>query len=178
MPGIQKLLILTLGIHICLVLATIYLTNLGETPYYGGSAGFLPSTGDSAHPYDRFSAWLAGGGDQLNDPGDQGGIAILQWIVRKPLCMSVSFVRWLIILTTFSYEVIQLIPTGGFGGWFKILIHLVGVFLTGLLAQAGVRFAIQAGVFSNIYMMGMVLGISTVGIVSTALNAGGVFSCG
>ena len=46
-----------------------------------------------------------------------------------------------------------------------------GVFLSGRLMQSGVRFAIQAGVFSHTYMMG--LGVSAVGIVSTVLNARG-----
>ncbi len=178
MTGIQKLFILTLGIHVCLVLATIYLTNMGDVPYYGGSTGFLPGTGDGANAYDQFTGWLLGGGYRPGDPGNQVGIPLLGWIIAKPLCGMVSAVRWLIILTTFNYDVVQLIPTGGFGGWFKMLIHLVGVFLTGAVMNALVRFGIQAGVFSNVYVMGAIGVVSVIGIGATALNAGGAFSCG
>lgn len=178
MPGVLKLLILTVFIHVALTGGNIYVMNMGETPYYGGPTGFLPGSSDSAHPYDAFSSWLSGGGDRLNDPGDQGGIAILQWIVRKPLCGMVNLVRVMITLTIFHYDVIQLIPTAGFGGWVKILVHLLGALLTAGLMSALVAFAVRAGVFSNIYILGLVLGVAALGIVATLLNAGGVFGCG
>lgn len=178
MPGILKLLVLTLVIHVALTGATIYLANAGDTPYYGGSTGFLPGTGDDQHPYDQFSGWLSGGGSRLNEPAQEGGIGILRWIVDTPMCGMVFIVRGLITLTIFHYDVVQLIPTDGFGGWFKILLHLLGALLTGALMSTMVAFAIRAGVFSNVYLMGIILGIAVVGIAASALNAGGVFSCG
>ena len=181
MPGVIKLTVVAAILHIALMGSTIFLQNwgTGATPFYGGNTGFLPATGDSAHPYDKFSAWLAGGGTRLNDPGDQGGIGILQWIVRKPLCGMVGVVKSLISLTTLhAYDVIQLIPTEGFGGWFKILVHMIGALLSAALMSVLVAFAIRTGVFSNVYTMGLVLGVAALGVVSTLLNAGGVFSCG
>lgn len=179
MPGIIKLLVVAVILHSALMGADIFLDNIASsTAHYGGQTGFLPATGDRDHAYDQFTAWLGGGGSQLADPGDQGGIAILQWIVRTPLCGMIGIIRFLVSLTILNYDVVRLIPSDGFGNWFKILVNIVGALLNGTLMSVVVRFAIQAGVFSNVYLMGLVLGIAVIGAVATALNAGGIFGCG
>lgn len=179
MPGVLKLRTIATILHISLMGATIYLQNWGDaTPFYGGATGSLPSTGDGNHPYDWFSAWLSGGGTRLDDPGDQGGIQILGWIISGPLCGMVVIVKALLSLTILHYDVVQLISTDGFGGWFKILIHMVGAYLSISLMSRLVAFAIRAGVFSNVYIMGAIGLVSVLGIAATALNVGGIFSCG
>ncbi len=179
MQGINRLVAVALIVHVSLFVATIFLTNVvQDTPFFGGSAGFLPTTGDSAGAYDRFSAWISGNQGNMNEPSDQGGIAILQWIVRGPLCTSVTIVKFLLAVTVLKYGVIDLISSDGFGLWFKTAVHLVGGFMNIALVSILVRFAIQAGVFSNIYIMAALGLMSVVGIVSTLLNAGGAFSCG
>ena len=63
MISLVPLFVAALIVHAGLTLASIFLANLGDVlPFYGGATGFLPSTGDDAHAYDKFSAWLAGGG--------------------------------------------------------------------------------------------------------------------
>ena len=179
MQGINRLIAVALIVHVTLFVSTIFLTNaLQEMPYFGGNSGFLPSTGNSSEPYDRFSNWISGNQGGMSEPSDQGGIAILQWIVRGPLCSSVSIVKFLIALTVLKYGVIDLISSDGFGLWFKTAVHLVGGLMNIALVSILVRFAIQAGVFSNIYLMAALGLMSVIGIVASLLNAGGAFSCG
>ena len=90
----------------------------------------------------------------------------------------VGIVKALLSLTILHYEVVQIISTDGFGGWFKILIHMAGAYISISLMSHLVAFAIRAGVFSNVYIMGAVGLVSLLGIAATALNAGGIFSCG
>ena len=46
----------------------------------------------SNNSYDQFSAWLSGGGrDQdFEEPNAEGGIAILGWIIKGPVCSTVG----------------------------------------------------------------------------------------
>lgn len=179
MQGLNRLVAMALIVHVTLFVSTIFLTNALQTmPYFGGNSGFLPSTGDGNNAYDRFSSWISGNEGSMSEPSDEGGIAILQWIVRGPMCSSVTIVKFLIALTVLKYGVIDLISSAGFGLWFKIAVHLVGFLLNIALVNVLVRFAIQAGVFSNIYIMAAIGLMSIIGIVATMLNAGGAFSCG
>ena len=168
MAGLNKILIVAVIVHVALFGATIFLTNaIADMPYYGGDHGFLPSTGDSKNAYDQFSAWLSGGGrDQdFEEPNAEGGIAILGWIIKGPVCSTVGIVKFMLSMTILKYGIIDLIPNVGFGLWFKNVIHLVG-------------FAVRAGVFSNIHLMVALGLISAFAIVSTLLDAGGALSCG
>ena len=179
MTNLIPLFIFSAILHITIWGAGIFLTNLGDTPFYGGATGFLPSTGDAAHPYDTFSAWLAGGGPSgVDQPSDEGGISIFRWIVVTPLCGMVSLIKTIISLGILNYDLVQLLPSDGFGNWIKIIINCVGALITLTLFARLVEFAIRAGVFSNIYMMGLVLGVAAVGVVAALLNAGGALSCG
>ncbi len=149
-------------------------------PFYGGSTGFLPSTGDDTHAYDVFSAWLSGGGPTVADPGDQGGIGVLAWAVRTPpLCGMVSVVKFIISLAILHlYDAIQIILSDGFGNWFKIIIHVLGALIAiGLIARI-VDIAVRAGVFSNQYLLILILGVSIIGSLATVLDASGGLSCG
>ena len=180
MIGLNQLLAVMLIVHVALFGSTIFLQNSSsDTAYYGGPHGFLPSSGDSASAYDRFSSWLVGDSRaQLDDPGETGGLAILQWIVRTPLCGTVGAVKTLISVTILKYGLVDSIPNEGFGMWVKVVIHLIATFIHSAGLNMLVRFAIQAGVFSNVYIMGAIGLISAFGIVATLLNAGGAFSCG
>jgi len=180
MAGINRILAVTIIIHVGLFGSTLYLDNSAtDTPFYGGAHGFLPSTGDSANAYDRFSGWLAGGGRQdMSDPGELGGIELLGWIVSGPLCGMASAVKFLISAGILNYGLITLIPNEGFGLWFKMIVNLAAAFVHIGILSSLVGFAIRAGVFSNVYLMVGIGLISAFGIVATLLNAGGAFSCG
>ena len=180
MISLVPLFMAALIIHIALMVASIFLANLGDVlPFYGGSTGFLPSTGDDTHAYDVFSAWLSGGGPAVDDPGDRGGIGVLAWAVRTPLCGMVSVVKFIISLATLHlYDAIQVIPSDGFGNWFKIIIHVLGALIAiGLIARI-VDIAVRAGVFSNQYLLILILGVSIIGSLATVLDASGGLSCG
>ena len=181
MTGLNKLIAITIIVHVAVFGATILLQNaVSETPYYGGNTGFLPSTGDSNHAYDQFSGWLSGGAqeEEVDDPESGSIIDTLKWIVLGPLCSTVSIVKFLISFTIIKYGFIDDIPNMGFGLWFKTVIHVVATLLHVTLISILVRFAVQAGVFSNPQLLGLLIGVSLLGAVVTALNAGGAFSCG
>ena len=96
MAGLNKILVVAVIVHVALFGATIFLTNaISDLPYYGGDHGFLPSTGNSNNTYDRFSAWLSGGGrdQEYEEPDAEGGIAILGWIIKGPICSTVAIVK-------------------------------------------------------------------------------------
>ena len=180
MISLVPLFLTALIIHVALMLASIFLANLGDVlPFYGGATGFLPSTGEEAHAYDKFSAWLSGGGPAVDDPGDAGGIGVLAWAVRGPLCGMVAVVKFILSLATLHlYDAIQIIPSDGFGNWFKIVIHILGALIAiGLIARI-VDIAIRAGVFSNQYLLILILGVSIFGSLATVLDASGGLSCG
>lgn len=180
MIALVPLFVVALVVHVALMLASIFLSNLGDAlPFYGGTTGFLPSTGDDAHAYDKFSVWLSGGGPAIDDPGDAGGIGVLAWAVRTPLCGMVSVVKFILSLATLHlYDAIQIIPSDGFGNWFKIVIHILGALIAiGLIARI-VDIAIRAGVFSNNTLLLLLLGVSILGSVATVLDAAGGLSCG
>ena len=180
MAGIQRLLSVVIIVHVALFGATIIITNmLSSTPYYGGSAGFLPSTSGGNGAYDQFSGWLSGADRPgLDAPEQKGGIVILQWIVRGPLCGTVAIVRFMLSALILKYGIIDLIPSMGFGLWFKTVIHLVATLMHVAFISMLVRFAIQAGIFSNVYVMAVIGLVGAIGSVATLLNAGGAFSCG
>ncbi len=181
MAGLNKILIVAVIVHVALFGATIFLTNaIADTPYYGGDHGFLPSTGDSKNTYDQFSAWLSGGGrDQdFEEPNAEGGIAILGWIIKGPVCSTVGIVKFMLSMTILKYGIIDMIPNIGFGLWFKNVIHLVAALIHVGLVSVLVGFAVRAGVFSNIHLMVALGVISTFAVVSTLLDAGGALSCG
>ena len=180
MVALVPLFVAALIVHIALMLASIFLANLGGvSPFYGGSTGFLPSTGNDTHGYDQFSAWLSSGGPAVDDPGDKGGIGVLAWAVKTPLCGMVSVVKFIISLATLHlYDAIQVIPSDGFGNWFKIIIHTLGALIAiGLIARI-VDLAIRAGVFSNQYLLILILGVSVFGSIVTLLDASGGLTCG
>ena len=181
MAGLNKILIVAVIVHVALFGATIFLTNaIADLPYYGGDHGFLTSTGDSNNSYDQFSAWLSGGGrDQdFEEPNAEGGIAILGWIIKGPVCSTVGIVKFMLSMTILKYGIIDLIPNVGFGLWFKNVIHLVAALIHIGLVSVLVGFAVRAGVFSNIHLMVALGLISAFAVVSTLLDAGGALSCG
>ena len=180
MISLVPLFVVALILHVGLMLASIFLANLGDgLPFYGGDTGFLPSTGDDTHTYDKFSAWLSGGGPAVDDLGNQGGIGVLAWAVKTPLCGMVSVIKFILSLAILHlYDVIQIIPSDGFGNWFKIVIHILGALIAiGLIARI-VDLAIRAGVFSNNTLLILLLGVSVFGSIVTLLDATGGLTCG
>ena len=181
MPGLNQLMAVAIIIHVALFGSTIFLANaVSEMPYFGGTRGFLPSTGDNDNAYDQFSGWLAGGAEEeeREDVGEGGIIDLFRWIIQGPACTVVSIVKFMISVTIIKYGIIDLLPNAGFGLWFKTIVHLVAALVHARFALVLFRAAIQAGVFSNPTMLALVVGISAVGFALTGLNAGGVFSCG
>ena len=177
MTRLVPLMVIAALIHATVWVTGIFLTNLDATPYYGGSSGFLPSTGDSDHAYDKFSAWLSGGGqmEDVADPGD-GPIALLRWAISAPICGAADLVKALIAISIIKYDLIDLLPTDGFGNWLRIIIHAIGVLITLTFFTRVVEFAVRAGVFSNVYMMGVLGLVGALGISATLLDFGGL--CG
>ena len=181
MAGLNKILVVAIIVHVALFGATIFLANaIADLPYYGGDHGFLPSTGNSDNAYDQFSAWISGGGrdQEFEEPDAEGGIAILGWIIKGPVCSTVAIVKFMLSITILKYGIIDLIPNTGFGLWFKTVIHMVATLIHIGLVSVLVGFAIKAGVFSNIHLMVALGLISAFAIVSTLLDAGGALSCG
>ena len=177
MTNLIPLLVFTIVIHVAMVGTGVFLSNLDLAANYGGETGLLPTSDSSGGAYDQFSSWLMGSGPKIDEVGQGGGVSIFQWIVRTPLCGMVSVVKYLIILTTLNHEVLTFMPTDGFGNWFRILVHAAGIVLTLMLFGRVIEFAVRAGVFSNIYMLGIVLGVSAIGLVATLINATGGFTC-
>ena len=179
MAGLNRLLAVAIIVHVALFGATIFIQNgTVDVPYYGGDHGFLPSTGDDAGAYDQFSSWLAGGSrQQLDEPGD-GVIGLLKWIIPGPLCGIVNIVKFLISIGILKYGIIDSIPSEGFGLWFKTAVHLAATLIHVGLISMLLGFAVRAGVFSNVYLLGALGIISVLGIVATVLDLGGAFSCG
>ena len=177
--GILPLLVVLTIVHIALNVGDVFLANLfSDTGYYGGSSGFLPSGGDAAHPYDRFSAFVAGDSrPQLDSPGNAGGLGIFQWIVRTPLCTASSMVHFTASLAILNYDLVNAIPNAGFGWWAKVGIHAIGTLLTLLFADRLVKLLIIAGMFSNIYLLVALGLVSAVGFGATLLNALGGLTC-
>ena len=195
--GVTALLVL---VHIGMTVADIFSVNLNQAlslarqeAYFGGEGGFLPSTGDDQHPYDQFTGWLRQGGQigeddgsrssQLDDPADAegnapGGVALLQYIVRAPLCTLSQLVRFNISLAVLNYETLDLLPDEGFGYWFKLAIHTFAFGVTIVLASRLVQFALRAGIFSSPYLMAAVLGIAILGTISTIAEGAGGLVCG
>ena len=179
MTSLIPLFIFAAILHITVFVAGLFLVNLGDVANYGGETGFLPSTGDSANAYDQFSSWLAGGGPtSVEGPEDSAGVSTFRWIVKTPMCGMVSLVKTIITLSIVNYDLVNLLPTEGFGNWLRIIIHSIGALITLALFARLTEIAIRAGVFSNIYMLAVLGLVSVGGIVATLLNAGGAFSCG
>ena len=178
MQGINRVFFLVGIIHIALFGSSIFLANVQtETPNYGGSSGFLPSTGDPDHAYDRFSNWLASGsGAGVSDPGEGGGFHFLKWILGSngPLCGTVTITKLLIGMVFLEYELVNLLPADGFGNWFRLAVHLIGAAINLSLIGVLVGFAIRAGVLSNPHLLVALGFLSIFAISSNLLNAGGL----
>ena len=86
-------------------------------------------------------------------------------------------IKWMIVITTFSYPVIDIIPMEGFGLWARIVIHLVSLALLVVVFFRLVELLSSWGVFSNVYVL-IALGlISSVGVVATLLAEATSITC-
>ena len=130
---------------------------------YGGSRGFLP---DDDSPYSAFGRYLYGDGEpERREPGE-GPIGLLRYGVIEGTCLASSAVTFVIILATFSYPAIDIIPTEGFGLWVRVAIHVMALFGFVVALVRLLEMAIQMGVFSNVYLL-IALGlISSAGLIS------------
>ena len=143
---------------------------------YGGERGFLPGE-DS--PYSAFGRFLYGD-DQpsLTLPGeDSGGLGLAKYGVTDGICFISTTVKQAIIITTFAYPVIDIIPLQGFGLWIRLAIHLASLSAMGAVMFFLVELLIQMGVFSNVYVLIAVGVISSAGLVSTILAQATEISC-
>lgn len=147
-------------------LGTIIITNLvSQTGIatYGGSRGFLP--GDDS-PYSSFGKYLYGDGEpERREPGS-GPMGLLKYGVFEGACLGVSATKFLLILATFSYPAIDIIPTEGFGLWLRISIHIMSVLAWATAIFRLLELAIQAGAFSNVYLLIAIGLITSAGLIS------------
>ena len=181
MPGLNQLMAVAIIVHVALFGSTIFLANaVADLPYFGGSHGFLPSTGDDQNAYDQFSGWLSGGAEEeeRDDIGGGGIIDLFRWIITGPACTVVGIIKFMISVTIIKYGIIDLLPNDGFGLWFKTIVHLVATLVHARFALLLFRGALQAGILSNPTMLALVVGISAVSFALTGLDALGVLSCG
>ena len=176
-----KLTVLVLFLigHATFGMGTLFLANLFTTEAdYGGSMGFLPSTGDADSPYDSFSNFLAGDeGVRMEEVSDGGGTNFISWAISTPVCGISKAVRVMLATASFNYGVANVIPTEGPGLWVRLIISLIGTLLTLFLLNEVVGFAVRAGVFSNIWSTGAILGIAAIGGAATGLDGLGPLSC-
>ena len=149
-------------------------SNTGQADY-GGESGFIPGE-DS--PYSAFGNFLYGSGEPTPDlPGESGGIALARYGLIDGVCVVSSAVKWGIIITTFSYPVVDIIPVEGFGLWIRLAIHVLS---TGAIVAVMVRLVdllAQMGVFSNVYILIAAGILTSVGLVSTILASAADIKC-
>ena len=161
------------GIGSIIVINLVSSTGLAT---YGGERGFLPGE-DS--PYSAFGRFLYG--DERPSPTlpgeDSGGLGLAKYGVTDGICFISTTVRQGLVITTFAYPVIDIIPMEGFGLWIRMAIHLASLALTGALMYLLVEMLIQMGVFSNVYVLIAVGVISSAGLVSTILAQATEISC-
>ena len=140
---------------------------------YGGESGFLPGN-DAAYseddsPYTAFGKFLYGDGQpEPHLPGDtSGGLGLAKYAVTEGVCMVSTGVKWILIMASFSYPVIDIIPMEGFGLWVRIVIHLVAFGCLAALLWRLFEMLIAMGVFSNVYAMIALGALGSAGLVST-----------
>ena len=142
---------------------------------YGGSTGFVPG-GDS--PYSAFGRFLYG--DDEPDPSlpeESGGLGLARYGLIDGICVMSSAVRWGLIITTFSYPVVDIIPMEGFGLWVRLAIHVISIGAVVAVMFRVVELLVQMGVLSNVYILIAVGILSSVGLVSTILAKATDVSC-
>ena len=166
--------------HIACTVTNIFVINLSsEIPFFGGSTGFLPASDDPSGAYDRFSSFLSGADrPEIREPEATGGIGILQWAVFTPMCTISTVARIFLSTATFNYEFLTLFPSEGFGLWFKLGIHVLGMFLTVAALNQVLQFVVRTGVFSNVHTLAIVLGVSLIGAIATIADGAGPLACG
>ena len=157
-------------------LVVINLTSVTGQATYGGDAGFLPGE-DS--PYSAFGEFLYGDGQPAPDliGDDAGGLGLARYGVTQGICFMSNSVKMLLIISTFSYPVIDIIPMEGFGLWIRICIHLASLAALGAVLFLLVQLLIQMGIFSNIYILVAIGLVSSAGLVSTVLAEATNISC-
>ena len=143
---------------------------------YGGESGFLP--GDDS-PYTAFGKFLYG--DDQPDPhlpGDSsGGLGLAKYAVTEGVCMVSTSVKWMLIMASFSYPVIDIIPMEGFGLWVRIVIHLLALVVLAAILWRLFEMLLAMGVFSNVYAMIALGVIGSAGLVSTIVAELGSIAC-
>ena len=158
---------------------SVVITNLVSqtgVATYGGPSGFVPG---EESPYSAFGTFLYG--DDSPDPAlpgeDSGGLGLARYGMTEGICVISGMVKWGIIITTFAYPVIDIIPMEGFGLWVRIGIHLLSLAAFVAFFFRLVEMLAGWGVFSNVYVMVAIGLISSVGLLATILTEATNVAC-
>lgn len=182
--NLLPLLGLLIGLHAGCTFAELWIFNVenADAENYGVNA-FLPTGGsDSTHPYNRAINFLRpldenGNIIGLQGPPNEGLFSFMEWAFKTPVCGASGLTSLVLGYSTFSYSVIDLIPSDGWAGWIKLAIYLIGTFVT--LATLGqvFSFVMRSGVMQSpamLLLLGVVGGILAIG---TVLTSGGLVDC-
>ena len=143
---------------------------------YGGESGFLP--GDDS-PYTAFGKFLYGDDEpSANLPGESsGGLGLAKYAATEGVCMVSTGVKWMLIMASFSYPVIDIIPMEGFGLWVRIVIHLLALAALTAILWRLFELLLAMGAFSNVYAMIAMGLVSSAGLVSTIVAEAANIAC-
>ena len=183
--GFMPLLTLLITLHAAMVLGNLFIYNLQHPDQadYGVNA-FLPTGGaDPSHPYNRaftFLRPLDANGNLVGvaSPPSGGLFPYLLWAVKVPVCGMSGLTGAIVGYSTFSYDVIDIIPDDGWGGWLKTFIHLIGTLITLTLLVQVFGMLSKMGIVQSPKML-IALGIAGGTLLGGAfLVAGGIVACG
>ena len=164
--AIDRVTVLSILFHIVAVLGSMFLDNLTSATglaHYGGESGLLP---DSSGPYGAIYNFIAGDNQpELTEQG-AGFLGFVKWIFTGPLGLFGDLVGLLLVISTFSYPIINIIPAEGFGLWFRILVHGVSLLLLAILVSRLLEWASRNGLLSNPYLLVAMSLIGSIGLIS------------
>ena len=184
----MPLLILAVALNAGATFADIWLMNLTnpDNPQYGASA-FLPTgpTGvddDDLHPYNRAVNFLLPMNEDgqltgIQGPPDTGIIDFISWALKAPICYTSGAISVIVGYATFSYSVVDIIPSDGWAGWVKTLIYLIGSLVTLAALVQVVGFVVSSGILQSQSMLIALGVIGSVGAAANFLVGVGVVGC-
>ena len=172
--SIQKLLIGLLITHIALFAGNLWYANVTnpEVPYYGGVYGFVPSTSEEDSLYTQTADFITGVNSQPSSPSG-GVIGLLKWAAHPAVCGTSDALRSIIAYTTFTgYTYIEILPTGGFLDWIRLIAVIAGNLVQMTLGLIGFVMLIRSGALANVWMLAALGILTTGGIVIGGIGAG------
>lgn len=181
--NLMPVVFIVIGIHFAFIASDMFLQNLlsAAADFFGSDSAFLPETGDSTHPYDKFTNFLKGTDGPTLDtaPGAAGGSALfLEWALKAPMCSIAALFRFLLQAALFNYDLIEkVIPTSEWGVWVKTIIRLGGTIINITLAVRAFTFAVRSGILGNPTMLAILGGLAAFGVLFGILDLRNVLGC-